>query len=119
MAHRPYPPALLVGIDIARRPAIPRGMGTHEPAATLGAGQSSQRREAGPPAIKGESTWQKAITAPATSWKRKCARKVWASLKTRWLQRMKRSEEHTSELQSLMRLSYAVFCLTKKQPINN
>src|SRR3546814_1921945 len=27
-----------------------------------------------------------------------------------------RSEEHTSELQSLMRLSYAVFCLTKKQP---
>src|SRR3546814_8733694 len=29
-----------------------------------------------------------------------------------------RSEEHTSELQSLMRISYAVFCLkNKKQPI--
>src|SRR3546814_1173764 len=27
----------------------------------------------------------------------------------------KRSEEHTSELQSLMRSSYAVFCLKKKQ----
>src|SRR3546814_7153232 len=27
-----------------------------------------------------------------------------------------RSEEHTSELQSLMRISYAVFCLTKKKP---
>src|SRR3546814_6863360 len=27
----------------------------------------------------------------------------------------RRSEEHTSELQSLMRLSYAVFCLTKKK----
>src|SRR3546814_8600038 len=27
-----------------------------------------------------------------------------------------RSEEHTSELQSLMRISYAVFCLKKKQP---
>src|SRR3546814_6396460 len=26
-----------------------------------------------------------------------------------------RSEEHTSELQSLMRISYAVFCLQKKQ----
>src|SRR3546814_1136599 len=26
-----------------------------------------------------------------------------------------RSEEHTSELQSLMRISYAVFCLNKKQ----
>src|SRR3546814_1064834 len=32
-------------------------------------------------------------------------------------QRPVRSEEHTSELQSLMRISYAVFCLqTKKQP---
>src|SRR3546814_1769339 len=28
--------------------------------------------------------------------------------------KMKRSEEHTSELQSLMRISYAVFCLNKK-----
>src|SRR3546814_3691335 len=27
-----------------------------------------------------------------------------------------RSEEHTSELQSLMRISYAVFCLKKKTP---
>src|SRR3546814_3172832 len=41
-----------------------------------------------------------------------------------WFQHMKRvlnrSEEHTSELQSLMRISYAVFCLkknkTKQQP---
>src|SRR3546814_2318426 len=29
-------------------------------------------------------------------------------------ERQPRSEEHTSELQSLMRISYAVFCLTKK-----
>src|SRR3546814_1484778 len=29
-------------------------------------------------------------------------------------QRLLRSEEHTSELQSLMRISYAVFCLKKK-----
>src|SRR3546814_3426446 len=29
-----------------------------------------------------------------------------------------RSEEHTSELQSLMRISYAVFCLKKKIPRN-
>src|SRR3546814_2698675 len=34
---------------------------------------------------------------------------------------LQRSEEHTSELQSLMRISYAVFCLKKKnkKPINN
>src|SRR3546814_3335999 len=29
-----------------------------------------------------------------------------------------RSEEHTSELQSLMRISYAVFCLKKKKSYN-
>src|SRR3546814_8259333 len=31
----------------------------------------------------------------------------------------KRSEEHTSELQSLMRISYAVFCLKKKKNTRN
>src|SRR3546814_5354080 len=31
-----------------------------------------------------------------------------------WLLTIGRSEEHTSELQSLMRISYAVFCLKKK-----
>src|SRR3546814_2554834 len=32
----------------------------------------------------------------------------------RWSGWLSRSEEHTSELQSLMRISYAVFCLKKK-----
>src|SRR3546814_8398337 len=32
--------------------------------------------------------------------------------------RTHRSEEHTSELQSLMRISYAVFCLKKKKKHN-
>src|SRR3546814_1917005 len=31
------------------------------------------------------------------------------------LRSLRRSEEHTSELQSLMRISYAVFCLKKKK----
>src|SRR3546814_2123060 len=31
---------------------------------------------------------------------------------------LQRSEEHTSELQSLMRISYAVFCLKKTNTIN-
>src|SRR3546814_5517575 len=35
-------------------------------------------------------------------------------LRTHLLRRDLRSEEHTSELQSLMRISYAVFCLKKK-----
>src|SRR3546814_7928618 len=33
--------------------------------------------------------------------------------------RLARSEEHTSELQSLMRISYAVFCLKKKTNTHN
>src|SRR3546814_4397744 len=33
-------------------------------------------------------------------------------IQSQWID--KRSEEHTSELQSLMRISYAVFCLKKK-----
>src|SRR3546814_6147552 len=40
-------------------------------------------------------------------WKGRC--RCWAG----------RSEEHTSELQSLMRISYAVFCLKKKKTQKN
>src|SRR3546814_6971708 len=36
-----------------------------------------------------------------------------------WDIRGQRSEEHTSELQSLMRISYAVFCLKKKNRTSN
>src|SRR3546814_1397270 len=36
-------------------------------------------------------------------------------LQTAAVPKTKRSEEHTSELQSLMRISYAVFCLKKKK----
>src|SRR3546814_3675779 len=35
------------------------------------------------------------------------------------VQSLLRSEEHTSELQSLMRISYAVFCLKKKKQNNH
>src|SRR3546814_1319274 len=38
---------------------------------------------------------------------------VWQS--PRYMQLVVRSEEHTSELQSLMRISYAVFCLKNKK----
>src|SRR3546814_5943166 len=36
-----------------------------------------------------------------------------------WSFRNERSEEHTSELQSLMRISYAVFCLKQKKIIHH
>src|SRR3546814_9667851 len=38
-----------------------------------------------------------------------------ACVEVKSLPGLPRSEEHTSELQSLMRISYAVFCLTKKK----
>src|SRR3546814_6986019 len=40
--------------------------------------------------------------------------KVINALETAGIEIIGRSEEHTSELQSLMRISYAVFCLKKK-----
>src|SRR3546814_5327464 len=63
-----------------------------------------------------------AAIAGLTRWVR--APGPWRPTKLRLL--VERSEEHTSELQSLMRISYAVFCLKKKKinnqvqmPINN
>src|SRR3546814_3974609 len=47
--------------------------------------------------------WASVVTTPS------CSRRSSAAAK--------RSEEHTSELQSLMRISYAVFCLKKKKRI--
>src|SRR3546814_8130901 len=46
-----------------------------------------------------------------------CCLRLCGSLLGLPLLRLDRSEEHTSELQSLMRLSYAVFCLNKKTHI--
>src|SRR3546814_9442703 len=54
-------------------------------------------------AKKGEPVWM-------LDWRLKAYR-MWLEMETPdW-----RSEEHTSELQSLMRISYAVCCLTKKK----
>src|SRR3546814_2267381 len=42
------------------------------------------------------------------------------SIMAKWcLAHHKRSEEHTSEFQSLMRISYAVFCLKKTPKLHN
>src|SRR3546814_10560455 len=42
-------------------------------------------------------------------------RRMLPALRYFWRITRRRSEEHTSELQSLMRISYAVFCLKKKK----
>src|SRR3546814_13262729 len=57
--------------------------------------------------------------APAARQGRDRALQISASDRVRGGASQDRSEEHTSELQSLMRISYAVFCLKKKnKPVN-
>src|SRR3546814_8669064 len=64
--------------------------------------------------------WEAARIAPRRSW----TDAVGQGLPTRGSRALSqfdgpvRSEEHTSELQSLMRISYAVFCLKKKKKQN-
>src|SRR3546814_13655151 len=53
------------------------------------------------------------LRVPARQWRAASARARHLRDSRPRLQR--RSEEHTSELQSLMRISYAVFCLKKKR----
>src|SRR3546814_20484285 len=48
---------------------------------------------------------------------RKWPKTIWQPERSIWKDEARRSEEHTSELQSLMRISYAVFCLKKKKII--
>src|SRR3546814_5198350 len=64
------------------------------------------------------------VVAPGGHWwnhtgsnaigRRGLGRATWTD-RTIWQRGSQRSEEHTSELQSLMRISYAVFCLKKKK----
>src|SRR3546814_6294782 len=56
--------------------------------------------------------WRPPLTAGPALPERVRERAVPVALRGR---RLRRSEEHTSELQSLMRISYAVFCLKKKK----
>src|SRR3546814_10768445 len=64
------------------------------------------------------------ILVPKTSASTSSATPAWMKPETQGTcpyKHARRSEEHTSELQSLMRISYAVFCLKKKKKnkINN
>src|SRR3546814_2597461 len=62
--------------------------------------------------------WLVRATATATRWfSRSTSRsaRAWLCMTAGFAPPIIRSEEHTSELQSLMRISYAVFCLKKKK----
>src|SRR3546814_9254338 len=88
-----------------------------------GAHYRSSRERAGPPGLnartRSERRWRRRI------WVRACCLYLeWGRGTQSFNYRnsgplFERSEEHTSELQSLMRISYAVFCLKKKKQICN
>src|SRR3546814_8673465 len=62
------------------------------------------------------ATWGRSDLASSDMMSMETTKRVWqARLDPR--RNTPRSEEHTSELQSLMRISYAVFCLKKKTKI--
>src|SRR3546814_15229943 len=60
--------------------------------------------------------WRGRAATRSSAWRSTWSRSRFSARRTatRSRRRPKRSEEHPSELQSLMRNSYAVFCLTKK-----
>src|SRR3546814_4914119 len=93
------------GVVTQRLPELPGETGHRSLA--VGAGDDGDRRRLASVEARGEQGQPPAWVAVGDEGDRPCGRRQQRSLR--------RSEEHTSELQSLMRISYAVFCLKKKQ----
>src|SRR3546814_2983402 len=96
----------------APRPTIPEGGicgagGGTDP----GSGRCQTRRDRGRAGVLPHEKHVLLVAAVAHG--------LFAHLRAQGIAAACRSEEHTSELQSLMRISYAVFCLKKKTIINN
>src|SRR3546814_7522650 len=113
-------------LDLERRggraPREPRGEGDglpHPDEVDATASRSARRTErwsARPMAVRGKTGADSRAMPPAmrTSTKAYAEAKATAHTLAFKLSPSSRSEAHTSELQSLMRISYAVFCLKKK-----
>src|SRR3546814_6090307 len=95
----------------------------HEPISSLGNDIGLRHLPASHSQRKTPTLWRRCISGfGASLWRRRCktGAAVAKSLIGHWRcgpvigKDGHRSEEHTSELQSLMRISYAVFCLKKK-----
>src|SRR3546814_2066517 len=93
--------------------AQPAGLEHHPEAHRAGIGIGRHRRQ---PFRIGRKRRALDIKAPAMIANADPARLADVPASIAPAQRAARSEEHTSELQSLMRISYAVFCLKTQQP---
>src|SRR3546814_10879586 len=76
---------------------------------SLRSGPSGRHIKDAPPASDAPTACRRATTGAENKPERRLLSCGWSE------ERKARSEEHTSELQSLMRISYAVFCLQKKK----
>src|SRR3546814_5191078 len=109
--------------DLGRRSARPTyGLGRFAHTAFVGVSRWSRNWHRGGRLRRGDdgvSAWPLSDplqTARLSLTHLRCAHALLA-FHHRYRCRVARSEEHTSELQSLMRISYAVFCLKKKTKI--
>src|SRR3546814_5627408 len=105
-------PAMLGPVTSQMRPALPAAPSLSF-APSFGVLAASSRRQ---PLATKLPCWAAASAASTTGWRPAAmSNAVDSSSCGRHQQLDERSEEHTSELQSLMRISYAVFCLKKKK----
>src|SRR3546814_7540661 len=77
--------------------------------------REGQDRDFGPVLSEGRSTALRPTSVGSMSASERTPHNVIARRNSASNDRIMRSEEHTSELQSLMRISYAVVCLKKKK----
>src|SRR3546814_9594137 len=91
------------GFRICRTPASQTLRQTHRPPAAPRSSSATDQAESAGPSPR--TAHNPPPTGRGRNWRDNGA----------GLAGLRRSEEHTSELQSLMRIPYAVFCLTKKK----
>src|SRR3546814_6310825 len=96
-----------------RRPPRSTRTDTLFPYTTLFRSPVRQHRNTSTGAIKATPAFSALMLTPVSAFKTDMA-----VVQARPKPHTNRSEEHTSELQSLMRISYAVFCLKKKKQNN-
>src|SRR3546814_9729365 len=112
--------ALVTGVQTCALPILTRNLCVVSPAIgrlhPAGGEEHVDARQAGGDGVAGQHDLQRRIAAEGEEVADRGHADVGEHhhVGRQFRQRRTRSEEHTSELQSLMRISYAVFCLKKK-----
>src|SRR3546814_1684792 len=105
--HEPFLPAPYARLGFARRHHDRLGPPPERTDLVIICGNGAAKRERADPLI----AWEQ----PPSEYRAGRDLQIVEVRQYEWKRSTERSEEHTSELQSLMRNSYAVFCLKKKK----